>query len=47
MLEETNVAATPGIDFDTLEGRRTMRFSYAGAPKAIDEALVRLDKWLR
>lgn len=47
MLEETNVAATPGIDFDTLEGKRTMRFSYAGAPKAIDEALVRLDKWLR
>lgn len=47
MLEETNVAATPGIDFDTLGGRRTMRFSYAGAPKAIDEALVRLDKWLR
>lgn len=47
MLEETNVAATPGIDFDTLEGRRTMRFSYAGAPKAVDEALVRLDKWLR
>ena len=46
MLEETNVAATPGIDFDTLEGKRTMRFSYAGAPKAIDEALVRLDKWL-
>ena len=47
MLEETNVAATPGIDFDTLEGKRTMRFSYAGAPKAIDEALLRLDKWLR
>lgn len=47
MLEETNVAATPGIDFDTLEGKRTMRFSYAGAPAAIDEALVRLDKWLR
>ncbi|WP_295965780.1 aminotransferase class I/II-fold pyridoxal phosphate-dependent enzyme [uncultured Bartonella sp.] len=47
MLEETNVAATPGIDFDTLEGKRTMRFSYAGAPASIDEALVRLDKWLR
>ncbi|CAM1645396.1 Aminotransferase [Bartonella choladocola] len=46
MLEETNVAATPGIDFDTLEGKRTLRFSYAGSPVAIDEALKRLDNWL-
>ena len=46
MLEETNVAATPGIDFDTLEGKRTLRFSYTGSPVAIDEALKRLDNWL-
>lgn len=46
MLEETNVAATPGVDFDTQEGNRTMRFSYAGAPEAIDEALKRLKNWL-
>lgn len=46
MLDETNVAATPGIDFDLLEGKRTMRFSYAGDPAAIDEAMVRLKSWL-
>lgn len=46
MLEETYVAATPGIDFDTQEGKRTMRFSYAGAPEKIDEALERLKNWL-
>lgn len=47
MLEETNVAATPGIDFDPIEGNRAMRFSYAGSPKDISEALSRLSNWLR
>ena len=46
MLDETNVAATPGVDFDTVEGKRTMRFSYAGSPAEIDEALKRLKNWL-
>ncbi|WP_297321959.1 aminotransferase class I/II-fold pyridoxal phosphate-dependent enzyme [uncultured Bartonella sp.] len=46
MLDKTNVAATLGIDFDTLEGNRTIRFSYAGAPEAISEAMERLKSWL-
>lgn len=46
MLDEVNVAATPGIDFDLSEGRRTMRFSYAGEPEAIKEAMTRLKSWL-
>lgn len=46
MLEETDVAATPGIDFDPVEGGKTMRLSYAGAPEKINEALDRLGRWL-
>ena len=30
MLEETAIAATPGVDFDEARGRRFIRFSYAG-----------------
>ena len=47
MLRETNVAATPGIDFDPIEGNRTMRFSYACSPDEIVEAIDRLEHWLK
>ena len=47
MLRETNVAATPGIDFDPIEGNRTMRFSYACSPDEIEEAVERLEHWLK
>ena len=42
MLDEAGVAATPGIDFDRVNGNRFVRFSYAG-PQADDrEAIERL-----
>ena len=47
MLEETGVAATPGVDFDEARGRRYMRFSYAGSTAAIAEAAGRLKGWGR
>lgn len=47
MLSETNVAATPGVDFDPMNGRRTIRFSYAGQPDDIAEAIDRLERWMR
>lgn len=47
MLAETGVAATPGIDFDPAEGRKTVRFSFAGAPEEIAEAVRRLAAWLK
>lgn len=47
MLAEAHVAATPGFDFDTVEGHRTMRLSYAGAVDDMVEAVERLRKWLR
>ena len=46
MLAETFVAATPGHDFDPLSGNRYMRFSYAGRPSDMAEALRRIEKWL-
>lgn len=47
MLEETAVAATPGVDFDEARGRRFIRFSYAGATEQMAEAVQRLQRWGR
>ena len=45
MLEETGVAATPGIDFDAARGRHFLRFSFAGATADMAEAAKRLKAW--
>jgi len=47
MLAEINVAATPGLDFDPIEGHRAMRFSYAGSNAEIEEAAERMAAWLK
>ncbi|MFM2282403.1 MAG: hypothetical protein RLZZ444_4634, partial [Pseudomonadota bacterium] len=47
MLKEIHVAATPGIDFDPLDGHRAMRFSYAGSGADMQKAIERLSGWLR
>ncbi|APO74395.1 aspartate aminotransferase protein [Rhizobium etli 8C-3] len=47
MLAEIDVAATPGFDFDPLEGNRTMRMSYAGSEAEIAEAVERIAAWLK
>ncbi|WP_337184920.1 aminotransferase class I/II-fold pyridoxal phosphate-dependent enzyme [Shinella sp.] len=46
MLAETDVAATPGIDFDPRDGHHTMRFSYAGSFEEMSEAVDRRARWL-
>ncbi|WP_227984604.1 pyridoxal phosphate-dependent aminotransferase [Nocardia spumae] len=46
LLAHTGVALAPGIDFDTRHGNRTVRFSFAGATADIEEALVRLGRYL-
>ena len=46
MLADTFVAATPGHDFDPLNGHKFMRLSYAGRPSDMAEALERIEKWL-
>ena len=40
MIAQAHVAATPGVDFDPVEGHRTMRFSYAGATDDMGPAIV-------
>ncbi|WP_291395594.1 aminotransferase class I/II-fold pyridoxal phosphate-dependent enzyme [Devosia sp.] len=47
MLDEVGVAATPGIDFDRLNGNRFVRFSYAGTRATIDEGLNRIESFLK
>ena len=47
MLDETGVAATPGVDFDPLDGRHFMRFSFAGSTEDMIEAAKRLKAWTK
>jgi aspartate/methionine/tyrosine aminotransferase len=47
MLEETGVAATPGVDFDAERGGRYVRFCYAGTTADMAEAARRLKGWGR
>ncbi|NNE95597.1 MAG: aminotransferase class I/II-fold pyridoxal phosphate-dependent enzyme [Acidimicrobiales bacterium] len=46
-LEELDIAATPGIDFDPVRGERFVRLSIAGSEADIDEAGARLIGWAR
>jgi aspartate/methionine/tyrosine aminotransferase len=46
MLEEARVAATPGVDFDPLNGNRFVRFCYAGSTADMHEAVARITRWL-
>jgi aspartate/methionine/tyrosine aminotransferase len=47
MLEETGVAATPGLDFDPIEGSHYLRLSFAGSESDCRETVARLKGWLR
>jgi aspartate/methionine/tyrosine aminotransferase len=46
MLEETHVAATPGVDFDPQRGKHFIRFCYAGSAAEMHEAVERIGAWL-
>lgn len=45
MLADIHVAATPGRDFDPVDGARFMRFSYAGDHSDMLTALDRMQTW--
>lgn len=47
MLGEAGVAATPGIDFDPVNGHHFLRFCYAGSNEDMREAVRRIGGWLR
>jgi aspartate/methionine/tyrosine aminotransferase len=46
ILDRTGVAFAPGIDFDTVHGTHTVRFSFAGATADVEEAIERLRPFL-
>ncbi|SCA58051.1 putative aspartate aminotransferase [Candidatus Terasakiella magnetica] len=46
ILNETGVALTPGVDFDSERGQHFMRFSYAGSFAHMQEAAKRLKAYL-
>ncbi len=46
MLNEAHVAATPGIDFDPVNGHNYLRFCYAGSAADMGEAVERIGTWL-
>jgi aspartate/methionine/tyrosine aminotransferase len=45
LLRDTGVATAPGVDFDPVEGRRFIRFSFAVSTPEIEDALNRLRPW--
>jgi aspartate/methionine/tyrosine aminotransferase len=47
LLNEAGVAATPGIDFDPIDGRHFLRFCYAGSAAEMHEAVERIGTWLK
>ena len=46
LLNEAGVAATPGLDFDPVNGKHFLRFCYAGSAVEMHEAVERIGKWL-
>jgi len=46
LLHEAGVAATPGVDFDRVDGGKFVRFSYAGSAQTIEKALERMGTML-
>jgi aspartate/methionine/tyrosine aminotransferase len=47
ILTQTGVAITPGVDFDSIRGNQTMRFSYAGSFDQMQEAVKRLQSFYK
>ena len=47
LLEQAGVAATPGIDFDPVNGHNFLRFCYAGSSAEMHEAVTRIGTWLK
>ena len=46
VLEEANVAITPGIDFDQKRGNSTIRFSYARSTEDIIEGAKKIKEFM-
>ena len=46
VLVPVGVAATPGMDFDPVNGHQFVRFSFCGSTEDTIEAAARLQKWM-
>ena len=45
LLRDTGVATAPGRDFDTVDGARFMRFSFAVSTAEVEDAIARMIPW--
>jgi aspartate/methionine/tyrosine aminotransferase len=45
LLRDTGVATAPGIDFDPVDGRHFMRFSFAVSTDRVEDAIARMAPW--
>lgn len=46
LLDRGDVAATPGVDFDRVNGNKFVRFSYAGSRETIEDAIEKMAGFL-
>jgi aspartate/methionine/tyrosine aminotransferase len=46
LLQDTGVATAPGVDFDPVEGRHFIRFSFALSTAQVEDAVERIRPWL-
>ena len=47
LLNEAGVSCTPGIDFDDLNGKNFIRFSYGGSTETVIEGSKRIENWIK
>ena len=45
LLADTGVVIAPGIDFDPVDGRRFVRFSFAVSTAEVKDAIARMVPW--
>jgi aspartate/methionine/tyrosine aminotransferase len=45
LLLDTGVATAPGRDFDPVDGKKHLRFSFAASPPEIARAVARMEPW--
>ena len=45
LLRDTGVATAPGVDFDPVNGKRFIRFSFAVSTPLVEEAVERMAPW--
>ena len=45
LLRETGVCTAPGVDFDPVDGRRFIRFSFAVSTPEVSKAIARMIPW--